>query len=147
MHTAWRKQTVALYWACIKKMYTLIIVLEHLVFDQWKQRYVSHTDNIEMTCSLWCHVPFSDSKVWTLMNDEENYNEWRIPGDAENKWCLKQEKILAKRTLGFHEQPDKIVPAATQTSFKDTIETVMNGERLSELRFPLPNYYLSGHLY
>ncbi len=49
--------------------------------------------------------------------------------------------------LGFHEQSDQIVPAATQTSFKDTIETVMNGERLSELRFPLPNYYLSGHLY
>lgn len=79
------------------------------------------------------------------MNDEENYNEWRIPGDAEmveNKWCLKQEKILAKRTLCFHEQSDQIVPAATQTSFKDTIETVMNWERLSE-----PNYYLSGHLY
>lgn len=75
------------------------------------------------------------SKVWTMMNDE-NYNEWRIPGDGEmveNKWCLKQEKILAKRSLGFHEQSDKIVPAATQPSFKDTIETVMNWERLSEL--------------
>lgn len=74
-----------------------------------------------------------------MMNDEENYNERRISGDAEmveNKWCLKQEKILAKCSLCFHEQSDKIVPAVTQTSFKDTIETVMNWERLSELRFP-----------